>query len=120
MHPKSLKLIEDVVRSCQYIVEDTQGETPDTYLNDRRLRQVVERNLEIIGEALVRLRTVDPETAALITDLHRIIGLRNRLAHGYDEESTIFSSGELSSSRSRPCGHKPTSCCPHSNREAGR
>lgn len=86
MHPKFPKLLEDVVRSCQYIVEDTEGETLDTYLNDRRLRQVVERNLEIIGEALVRLRTVDPETAALITDLHRIIGLRNRLAPGYDEE----------------------------------
>lgn len=86
MHPKSPKLLDDVVRSCQYIVEDTEGETLDTYLDNRRLRQVVERNLEIIGEALVRLRTADPDTAALITDHYQIIGLRNRLAHGYDEE----------------------------------
>ncbi len=86
MHPKSPKLLDDVVRSCQYIVEDTEGETLDTYINDRRLRQVVERNLEIIGEALGRLRAADPDTAARITDLYRIIGLRNRLAHGYDEE----------------------------------
>ena len=86
MHPKTPKLLDDVVRSCQYIAEDIDGETLDAYLGNRRLRQIVERNLEIIGEALVRLRTVDPGTATQITDLHRIIGLRNRLAHGYDEE----------------------------------
>jgi len=50
------------------------------------MRQAVERNLEIIGEALSRLRKVDPDTAAKISDMHRIIGLRNRLAHGYDDE----------------------------------
>lgn len=86
MHPKSPKLLDDVVRSCQFITEDTSGETLNTYLHDRRLRQVVERNLEIIGEALSRLRTVDPDTAARISNLHQIIGLRNRLAHGYDDE----------------------------------
>lgn len=86
MHPKSPKLLDDVVRSCQFIAEDTAGETLDTYLHHRQVRQAVERNLEIIGEALVRLRTADPDTAARITNLHRIIGLRNRLAHGYDEE----------------------------------
>ncbi len=68
MHPKSPKLLDDVVRSCQYIVEDTEGETLDTYLDNSRLR------------------TADPDTAALITDLNQIIALRNRLAHGYDEE----------------------------------
>lgn len=86
MHPKSPKLLDDVVRSCQFIAEDTEGETLDTYLRHRQMRQVVERNLEIIGETLVRPRTADPNTAARITDLYRIIGLRNRPAHGYDEE----------------------------------
>jgi uncharacterized protein with HEPN domain len=55
-------------------------------LRDRRMRQVVERNPEIIDEALFRLRKTDPVTAASITDVHQIIGLRNRLAHGYDQE----------------------------------
>lgn len=83
---ESPKLPDDVVRSCQFIAEDTEGETLDTYLHDRRLRQVVERNHEIIGEALVRLRMADPDAAPRITDLHQIIGLRNRLAHGYDDD----------------------------------
>ena len=56
MHPKSPKLLDDMARSCQYIAEDTEGKTLEGYLGDRMMRQAVERNLEIIGEALVRLR----------------------------------------------------------------
>ena len=86
MHRKTPKWLDDVVRSCSYIIEDTAGATLERYLGDRLLRQVVERNLEIIGEALARIRAVDPDTASRIGGVHRIIGLRNRLAHGYDEE----------------------------------
>ncbi len=86
MHPKSPKLLDDVARSCRYIAEDTASATLDAYLDRRQMRQAVERNLEIIGEALNRLQAVDPKTAAGIGDLRQIIGLRNRLAHGYDDE----------------------------------
>jgi uncharacterized protein with HEPN domain len=40
--------------------------------------------LEIIGEALYRLRRDFPEEANQIGNIHKIIGLRNVLAHGYD------------------------------------
>ena len=86
MHPKSPRLLEDVARSCRYIADDTADATLESYLSRRQMRQAVERNLEIIGEALNRLRMVDPDTAAAITDVQRIIGLRNRLAHDYDDE----------------------------------
>lgn len=86
MHPKSPKLLDDVVRSCRFIEEDTAGMSLDDYLKSRVVRQAVERNLEIIGEAAIRLRSVDPMTAREITDIHQIIGLRHRLAHGYDDE----------------------------------
>ncbi len=58
----------------------------DEYVQNRLIRYAVERNLTIIGEAAIRLREVDPETAANITGIHQLIGLRNRLAHGYDDE----------------------------------
>lgn len=48
------------------------------------MRYAIERNFEIIGEALLRLERTDPATAARIPDYRAVIGLRNRLAHGYD------------------------------------
>ena len=43
-----------------------------------------ERKLEIVGEALNRLSREEPELAARIPDIGRIVGFRNVLAHGYD------------------------------------
>jgi uncharacterized protein with HEPN domain len=55
----------------------------DDYLADVMLRSAVERQFEIIGEALVGLLRTAPDIAAAIPDLPRIIGFRNVLIHGY-------------------------------------
>jgi uncharacterized protein with HEPN domain len=44
----------------------------------------VEREFEIIGEALGRLAHLDTDTASRISELSRIVGFRNRIIHGYD------------------------------------
>ena len=44
----------------------------------------MERNLEIIGEAIGRIARVDSGTASRISEHRQIVALRNRLIHGYD------------------------------------
>ncbi len=84
MQPKAPKLLEDVRDAAAFIREVAQGKTLEDYRRDRLLRQAIERNFEIIGEAMTRLAQHDPETAARISKHRRIIDFRNVLIHGYD------------------------------------
>lgn len=43
----------------------------------------MERQLEIVGEALNPLERVDPDCGRQIEGLRRIVGFRNVLVHGY-------------------------------------
>ncbi len=47
------------------------------------MRSAVERQLEIIGEALGKAAEDDPSLNDRIRELPRIVGLRNRIIHGY-------------------------------------
>ena len=76
MQPKSPKLREDIRDAASFICEVTRGRTLDDYSGDRLLRQAVERNFEIVGEAVRRLVQHDSETAARIGDYQQIIAFR--------------------------------------------
>lgn len=49
------------------------------------LRAAVERKFEIVGEALTRTLEADPSLAARLPEAREAVGLRNAIAHGYDE-----------------------------------
>jgi uncharacterized protein with HEPN domain len=84
MHARSPKLLEDIRDAAAFIVEVTQGRELAQYSADRLLRQAVERNFEIIGEAVKRLAQNDPASADRIAQGPQIIAFRNVLIHGYD------------------------------------
>lgn len=56
-----------------------------TYKNDLRTRRAIERNIEIIGEALNRIITRD--ASINISNARKIVDTRNRIIHGYDTVS---------------------------------
>jgi uncharacterized protein with HEPN domain len=56
-----------------------------SYQNDLRTKRAIERNIEIIGEAMNRILFQNPEIA--ISDSRKIVDLRNRIIHGYDSVS---------------------------------
>ncbi len=55
------------------------------YSQNIQLKRAIERDLEIIGEAISRILKVDPEFT--IDNARRIVGLRNQIIHGYDSVS---------------------------------
>lgn len=83
MDRESLKLLWDILEHAREIRDMTKGVSYDSYVNDRKLILAVERCFEVIGLALSKLDKLRTDIA--ITDKHKIIGLRNKLAHSYDE-----------------------------------
>lgn len=84
MSPKTIKRLEDSRDACARIRDFLKAVPVDTFLASALLQSAVERQLEIIGEALGAGAKEDDSLVEMIPDLPRIVGLRNRLIHGYD------------------------------------
>lgn len=57
----------------------------EAFQKDLRTKRAVERNIEIIGEAMSRI--LKSEEELVITDSRKIVDVRNRIIHGYDSVS---------------------------------
>ena len=87
MNEKVLKYLYDIKIAIGEIDSFFENE-PRSYENYRQnslLKRAIERNLEIIGEAMTRILKEDP--GFLIENSKRIISLRNQIIHGYDSVS---------------------------------
>ena len=84
MPPREIrKYLYDVAVASDLITAFVQGKNFDDYLNDPMLRSAVERQFEIIGEALNQAVKRDPGLKDEIPDASRIISFRNRLVEKY-------------------------------------
>jgi uncharacterized protein with HEPN domain len=76
--------LDDVLQSIREIESYFEGQPKvfEEYREDGRTRRAVERNIEIIGEAVNRILKFNPEFQ--LQNARNIIGTRNRIIHSYD------------------------------------
>jgi uncharacterized protein with HEPN domain len=73
----------DVQQAANAIDKFIAGLDAAGYVQNALVRAAVERQFEIIGEALNRLSKTAPDLARQVPHLREIIGFRNVLIHGY-------------------------------------
>jgi len=84
MNPEINAWLYDILQSIEEI-EGYFGDRPKVFQifqNDLKTRRAVERNLEIIGEAVNRILKTEP--ALNLSNSRKIVDARNRIIHGYD------------------------------------
>ena len=84
MNDEIRKNLFDILHAAEEIQNFVQGMNYTAYQNSAVTQRAVERNFEIIGEALNRARNIDDQFVEKISEHQRIIGFRNILIHGYD------------------------------------
>ena len=83
-----LKYLFDIKTSIDSI-EDYLGEKRDffNYQNNKLLRRGIEREIEIIGEAMSRILKLNSDIE--IKNARKIVDARNFVIHGYDKVDDI-------------------------------
>lgn len=81
--PDVQKYLADIQAAYLHIQEFTQGQTVEDYREDVKTQAAVERQFEIIGEAVSQMIQAVPEMERALSDASKIIAFRDYLLHGY-------------------------------------
>ena len=73
--------LHDAISACQLIAKFTEGITLQEYEKNLMVKSAVERQFEILGEALNRIKKHEPDFLKGISEWQRIIAFRNVIAH---------------------------------------
>ncbi len=84
MEAEIAKRLWDALEAARRTQQFTTSVNREQFLASELIRSAVERQFEIIGEALGKAGAADAAMEERIPDLPKIVGLRNRLIHGYD------------------------------------
>ena len=87
MEDRIKKYLQDVLTAIEEVESffDNKPKLFDDFYSDLLLRRAIERNIEIIGEAMNRILRNDESIA--ITNARKIVDARNYIIHGYDSLS---------------------------------
>lgn len=96
MKVETRKNLIDILQAAEEIKTFTTGMDFTTYQSSPVTQRAVERDFEIIGEALNKIRKSDAVLLDAISEHYRIIGFRNILIHGYDmvDETIVWNAVE--------------------------
>ena len=83
MKREAKKYIYDIQHALRLLQGFTADKSFSDYERDAMLRAAVERELEIIGEAMSQLAKADQLLVSQISEYQRIIGFRNVIVHQY-------------------------------------
>jgi uncharacterized protein with HEPN domain len=84
MNDETKRRLLDALEACRAIQKFSAGINYESFVGDELVRAAIERKFEILGEALNRAEQSDPELVDRVPELRRLIGMRNRIIHGYD------------------------------------
>lgn len=90
MKLEAQKYLYDIQRAAGLLREFTDGKAFADYESDAMLRSAVERQFEIIGEAMTKLARTDEPVADQVSQYQRIIAFRNVLVHGYADVDDLL------------------------------
>jgi uncharacterized protein with HEPN domain len=85
MSDQTTKRLRDALAACEAVETFLAGCSLSFYREEYGLRLQIERLLEIIGEALHQASVTGDEIQDQIPQLRAIVGMRNRIIHGYSE-----------------------------------
>ena len=83
MRREAKKHLYDIANAARLSASCTEGKSFPQFTEDAILRAAVEREFEIVGEALSQLARVDGKIALRMSEYRQIIAFRNILAHAY-------------------------------------
>jgi uncharacterized protein with HEPN domain len=75
--------LELALQALERVPRFLAGRSMKSYLADDLCRSAVERQLEVAGDALGKIRNLAPDLFARIPEGPLIVAFRNVLAHGY-------------------------------------
>lgn len=90
MDERISKLLIDIINSIN-LINEFVGSTKifELYVNDKKTKNAVERQIAVIGEAINRIQNIDEKIE--INNSRQIVGLRNPIIYAYDSiDDTII------------------------------
>ncbi len=93
MRPRDVRIpLFDMLQAADAIALFIDGRSSEQYAQNLMLRSAVERQFEIVGEAMNRALAIEPELATRLSESRSVVDFRNVIAHDYDRlaDATVW------------------------------